>query len=511
MLKHWRGWVLGVLFFGPVLAYMGFGAYWLWQRGWVLYAFAAWVTAGIAFAILGNRWTKAKRELLPPIDWDVPETFGAHDRLAWDLVQQESNLGDSISMESLSGVDIYIETGRRLATRLAAHYHPLSTNPIEHVPIVEILTSLELAAEDLTRLCRQIPGGDLVTYAHWKKAVVASGYLQRANEIYGYLLPIFQPLTGLVRLGTQKLMVQPAWKNMQQNVLRWFFRAFVNRLGTHLIELYSGRLAIGTDGYRKLRRTMHGKHSSIDEAGPLIIAVAGARDAGKSALITALDEAIDRDLSRVKAILDQGGFDEDLADRLRHAEWLEVPGYTVSEMGESARDRSTRRDAVEDAVDADMLLLVIDAKRGACDADIAFVKAWQQRYADQKSISPPALAIVTNADRLEVAGVGGSLTNGPSSTRREGLRALLDGLRKQLPASITEILSVNLASEHPTGISDGALPALAPLLHRADRASAIRHLRKLSTRSRARRLLSQVGRQGKSLWQSMRRGKRTVS
>jgi len=262
MLRNWRAGVLLLLFFGPILAYMGFGTYWLWQRGWTIYAFAAWVTAGVAFSILASRWTKAQRQLLPPIDWDAPHTFGTHDRLAWDLVQQEAERSESLPMDSLSGVDIYIDTGRALAHRLAAHYHPLSTSPIEHVPVVEILAALELAAEDLSRLCRQIPGGDLVTYAHWKKAVVASGYLQKANEIYGYLLPIFQPITGIVRLGTQKLMVQPAWKNMQQNVLRWFYRAYVNRLGTHLIELYSGRLAIGSEGYRRLRSKLHGARCS---------------------------------------------------------------------------------------------------------------------------------------------------------------------------------------------------------------------------------------------------------
>ena len=41
---------------------------------------------------------------------------------------------------------------------------------------------------------------------------------------------------------------------MQQNMLRWFYQAYVNRLGTHLIELLSGRLAIGADHYRRLTR-----------------------------------------------------------------------------------------------------------------------------------------------------------------------------------------------------------------------------------------------------------------
>src|SRR5262249_632153 len=144
-------------------------------------------------------------------------------------------------------------------------YHPMATDPIERVPVVEFLTALELAADDLTGLCRQVPGGDMLTAGHWKQAVQVAGYLQKANDIYSYLLPIFSPVTGLVRLGTQKVMVTPAWKNMQQNLLRWFFRAYVNRLGMHLIELYSGRLAIGADQYRRLTRKAAKAATAIDQ------------------------------------------------------------------------------------------------------------------------------------------------------------------------------------------------------------------------------------------------------
>ena len=66
--------------------------------------------------------------------------------------------------------------------------------------------------------------------------------------------PLLNPLSGLARLGTRELIVKPAWKNMQQNVLRWFFQAYVNRVGVHLIELISGRLAIGAEQYRRLTR-----------------------------------------------------------------------------------------------------------------------------------------------------------------------------------------------------------------------------------------------------------------
>ena len=215
---------------------------WLYQRGWLLWAGLAWFAAGISF----RGWPaldEVTKDLLPPIDWNAPRTFAQIDRDAWKLVEAEAEQGDTVSLQTLTEFDVYMNTGRRLARTLANHYHPLSTAPIDNVPIVDLLTALELASEDLSALCRQVPGGDMLTPSHWKKAVQVAGYFQRANDIYSYLLPIFSPLSGLVRLGTQQLMVKPAWKDMQQNLLRWFFRAYVNRLGVHLIELYSGRLA----------------------------------------------------------------------------------------------------------------------------------------------------------------------------------------------------------------------------------------------------------------------------
>ncbi len=133
----------------------------------------------------------------------------------------------------------------------------MAANPIDDVPLVELMTALELAAEDLSRLCRQIPGGDLVTLSHYRKAVQVAGYISKANDLYSYLLPFLSPVGGLARWGSREWIVKPAWKSMQQNMLRWFYQAYVNRLGAHLIELLSGRLAIGAEQYRRLTRKSH--------------------------------------------------------------------------------------------------------------------------------------------------------------------------------------------------------------------------------------------------------------
>ncbi|MDR3633502.1 MAG: GTPase [Isosphaeraceae bacterium] len=509
MFKHWRALVLIILLFGPVLAYIGFGALWLRDRGWLLIAGALWIASGIVFSVLAARWTRTKRELLPPLDWDAPQTFSPFDREAWKIVEEESEQGDALDQDALSGVDVYMETGRRLTRRLAQHYHPLSTDPIEHVPLVELLTALELAAEDLNGLCRQVPGGDMVTPAHWKRAVQVAGYLQRANDIYSYLLPIFSPVTGLVRLGTQQWMVKPAWKNMQQNLLRWFFRAYVNRLGTHLVELYSGRLAIGADQYRRLTRKSARVALAMDgELGTISVAVAGARDSGKTRLIAALDEARTGDLTLARARLGALGLDETWLDRLKSARWVEVPGYTVTSGGESARDRATRREAIEAAVEADLLLLVIDGRRDSHTADIAFAQGWDRWYVEHPGLEvPPALAVVTAVDTPEFD-VGADWkppyqwTKG-QGTREVAVRARLESLRATLPPTFRELVAVGLPEDAPFGIVEHLLPTLSALMHLAERAALVRHLHHVSTRSKARRLVSQVGEHGRWLWKNL--------
>jgi hypothetical protein len=513
-LKQWRSWVLVLLLVGPVLAYVGLGMLWLWERGWVFLSVATglWVIAGIAFALLAARWTRTTHPMMPPLDWDTPQTFAPLDRDAWRIVQDEAERGEALSFEALMDGGLYIDTGRHLLKGLAAHYHPMATNPLDDVPLVELLTALELAAEDLARLCRQIPGGDLVTLSHWRRAVQVAGYISKANDLYSYLLPFLSPVGGLARWGAREWVVKPAWKSMQQNMLRWFYQAYVNRMGVHLIELLSGRLAIGVEQYRRLTRpALAHIPTESAELGPLTIAVAGTGESGKSRLIAKLQEICAGDPALFKARLGSLGIEPYLAERLRGARWLETPGYTTWTEVEGRRDRARRIAAVEAAVAGDLLILVIDGRQQNHHADIAFAQAWDRWFLEHpRHEAPPTLVVITGADRPDLGDGWHPPYDWATGTgaRERAVRALLDAWHQELPPTFAAITAVGLSDEQPFGLVEEVLPALATELNRAERTALLRRLHEVGGRSKVGRLVRQLGDHGRALWTSLRsRGK----
>ncbi len=501
LLRQWRTIVLAVLLVGPPLVYLGMGMWWLWQRGWVACTVAAilWVVAGVAFSVLAARWTKTERPIMPPLDWDSPQTFSPRDREAWKLVQEEADQGETIAFDSLLGADVYIDTGRRLFRRLGTHYHPLAGNPLDDVPIIELLAALELAAEDLSGLCRQVPGGNLVSLSHWRRAVQVAGYITRANDLYAYIMPFLNPVSGLARLGTREWIVKPAWKSMQQNVLRWFYQAYVNRLGMHLIELLSGRLAIGTQQYRRLaRRPAAMAPGGVGtEPGPLSIAVAGAAGAGETRLINMIRQACSGDSSLLKVRVETLGLEPGLLERLLGAQWIEALDYPASATTASRHDRNAREAAIAVSVNCDMLILVVDGCRRDHEADVTFARAWTHWFLEHPHREvPPALVVITGTDRPEFTSgpaPSGAAVAPVAETRNDVVRTSVNSLCAALPLAFNEYVAVGLSAESAAPIVDQVLPALAPLLLRAERSALIRQLHEVGSQSKVRRLLRQLG------------------
>ena len=223
------------------------------------------------------------------------------------------------------------------------------------------------------------------------------------------MLPFLNPVTGLTRLGTREWIVKPAWKSMQQNVLRWFYQAYVNRLGMHLIELLSGRLAIGAHHYRRLTKRPRMGSSGVlgEELKPLSIVVAGANGAGKSRLIAMIQQACSGQMTLIKAKVAPFGIEPSLIDRLKDARFVEAPGYPAASAAESRRTRAQRAAGLAAAAECDLFILVINGCNPDHANDVAFAQAWDRWFQEHPQHEvPPALVVVTGIDRPDFGGTG---------------------------------------------------------------------------------------------------------
>src|SRR5206468_1945029 len=125
-----------------------------------------------------------------------------------------------------------------------------------------------------------------------------------------------------------------------------------------------------------------------------------------------------------------------------------------------------RRDAVEGAVEADLLILVVDSRRASNAADVAFAKEWDRWYVEHPGLeAPPALIVLTGVDRIEHGGDWKppyDWTKG-QNPREAAVRARIESLRASLPPTLNEFVAVGLADGSFFGVLEEVLPTLASL------------------------------------------------
>ena len=104
--------------------------------------------------------------------------------------------------------------------------------------------------------------------------------------------------------------------------------------------------------------------------------------------------------------------------------------------------------------------------------DVSFAQAWDRWFQEHPQHEvPPALVVLTGIDRPEFGGAAGTGTDGAISRElRDSLfRAQVDSLQSALPITFHDYAAAGLGKDAPADVVEQVLPALAPLLQRAER------------------------------------------
>jgi predicted GTPase len=502
-MSRWRLLVLAALIAAPVLFLVGLGAYTLWQSG---LGFWLWwpMTASLALAyLLGWQWQRKFRLLR--LDFEPPLHWTDCDRQAWELVVARAKAGAQLDADKLSSVPHYLQTAQDMALELAQYYHPKSADPISALTIPEMLAVVELAAHDLAEMVDQyLPGGHLLTVRDWRRAKKASEWYQQASNVYWLISAVFSPLNTAVRYLASEVGMSRPLQMLQQNLILWFYSAFVHRLGTYLIELNSGRLRVGATRYRQLqqRATPDGQvalppATPAEEVRQVTVTVLGQVKAGKSSFINAL-------LGEQLAKTDVVPATAEITRYTLHPEGvpsqlvlLDTVGY-----GHTGPKQDQLQATQEAARQSDLLMLVLHATNPARQADLQMLQALRSWFETQAHLKmPPVLGVLTHIDLLspKMEWAPPYDLRQPTRLKEQQIDEAMAAVREQLGEFLVGVVPVCGAPSKAYGVEEWFLPALAELLDQARAVAFLRCLRAETDAGKVRKVFHQLLAAGKEM------------
>jgi len=509
-MQRWRFIVLAALSATPILVLVGFGAYYLW---WSDLAFWVWwpLAGCIVLAyVLAWRWQKGQRllkaEAAPPLHWTE------RDRQAWHLVEARAKQAVQHPSEQLTALPFYVETAQAMALELARFYHPGAKDPVGALTIPEMLAVVELAAHDLAEMVDQyLPGGHLLRVNDLRRFKTIADWYPIARNLSWLISSVFAPVTTAVRYFAVQAGMNRPWELLQDNLLVWFYTAYVHRLGSYLIELNSGRLRVGAERYRALQQasraatpTGNGEHPSSDAVAAVTLAVVGQTKAGKSSVINALlgEQRAHTDVLPATADLERYQLQPPgIPSRF---ELLDTIGYNASGLNERQR-----RSAHEAARQADVVLLVLHARDPARQADLDLLQGLKRYLESQPELrAPPVLAVLTHIDLLSPALEWAPPYDWqkPRRPKEQQMQEAVAAVQEQLGMYLAGAVPVCAAAGRIHGVEEWLLPALVGLLDQARAVALLRCLKAEVSREKMSKVFRQLLAAGQGLVREAWRG-----
>ena len=476
--RRWRLWVLAACVGLPLLVFGVSGALWLYERHWLRWAGLALLCGEALFLWLARRWSRREAALLPQPSATLPSTFAPRDESAWALVQEyleRIERGEIV----LEGPEQLLALGREMLEHIAAHYNPTARQPLLAIPLPLLCRAIEETARDLAQITTTLPLAHRVTIGE-----VVHGYrlhqkIMPAYNVYRALYPLFNWQSALF----QYLVTDRLFDLTKQTLTQWFLKWYVDRVGYHAIELYSGQLLLtrpldlSAPTPQPLETRQPSAPVQTVTATPLRILILGQVKAGKSSLVNALfgmahaatdvlpatakltSYVLDRpDLGGTIIVSDMGGYEDPSVPKERLVE------------------------ALTEAQRVDLLLFVLSAVNAAREPDRHLLSQLRDHFAAQPAIRPPPVALVlTHIDMLRPRREWTPPYNivSPNTAKAHAIRDAMQAVATELQLAPELIVPVCLLPERLYNVEEALVPLLIQVLPDAKRVLLLRSLKTL--------------------------------
>lgn len=511
MMPSWKLVTIALLSAVPVVLLAGFGAwdlYWSGHWGWI------WWTLPVCWGLggyLGRRWS---RELQIPLPAIGKHHWTPQDEGASRFIDQQQARVDDLTVEQLTDPKFYAELTQKMALDLARHYHPYAQDPLGEKSVVELLAVARLISEDMEDwFLKNVPGSHLVTVAQWRLLSKAPSWWQTASNV-GWVASIALNPANLGRYVVSRLTMEPFTRQVQQNLLGSFYSLYVRQAGFYLIELNSGRLRGGAKRYREMMGRLHSDDlpkapytapTAAGESAPvkITIAVIGQVKAGKSSLVNALLGQQRAETDILPATAKVARYVLRWPERSEELVLLDSPGY--SDAGATADQLKETQSAIRDA---DLVLLVLDARSPARQADLETLKKLDTWWLTQPRLKPPRIVIALN----KVDGLSPVLEwsppydwRVPQRPKERHIAAAVDYAREVFGQRGVDYVPTCADHEHQRvwNIQETLVPVMSQHLDASRAAALLRSLHQSFEQDRVRQVMGQMIEAGKRVFESI--------
>jgi predicted GTPase len=341
-----------------------------------------------------------------------------------------------------------------------------------------LFRAIEETARDLAQVTAALPLAHRITIGEALHGYRLQQKIMPAYNVYRVLYPIFNWHNALFQL----LVTDRLFDLTKQTLTQWLLKWYVDRVGYHAIELYSGQLLLTRQfdfsaAVPPPDTVKPPAPSQTVSGAPLRILILGQVKAGKSSLVNALfgmahaatdvlpttvqltSYVLDRaDLGGTVLVSDMGGYEEPHVSRKRLEE------------------------ALSEAQRADLLLLVLSAVNAAREPDRRLLSQLHDHFAAHSELRPPPVAVVlTHIDLLRPRRDWTPPYNivSPDTAKARAIRDAMQAVATELQLPLELIVPVCLLPERLYNVEEALVPLLMQVLPDAKRVLFLRSLKTL--------------------------------
>jgi uncharacterized protein len=400
--RYWREAALVTVILLPWLALLPLGFLWLWQNSvanWWFLGAAMLGVAAFALRLSIAKTPKVEAEAMAERASPASPEWGLREKEAWRLVERIGRETEPLSFTEAEPITKVLE---RTVDVVAEHFHPGALRARLRVSLPEGLLLAERLSRDLrVAVLTHVPGAREIRLsdAAWAKEAYER-YGAATKRVYSYgegvrrLARLIGNPNGALLAEVTRLLVGQVGGFLSRRVRAELTVLLIREIGRAAIDVYSGRLRLADDELQIAARAEN-VAAKEDLAGPVRILLAGQVNAGKSSLLNAMAEQVQRTVGATPTLDDPAELMLKLGGR-PEVVLIDTPGIGNAPAALRTLADQTKR--------SDLILWVVSATQPARALDVQALQEMRSVCSmDPERRMPPVLCAVTHIDELTPA------------------------------------------------------------------------------------------------------------